>query len=211
MKPITTLFASAVILLSSCTMTKRYHNRGFQVNFNWGKEKGETETSKIAKKDLKAQSVSTNKKAYAKFSGKPFDFTHETTSSFIENQTFTFFKHKEIHIKKVKRISKHKLATAYKLVNTEKSTLLDIPSNSVIKEKDSSLEADGTVEMILIFICCLIIPPLGYYLKKRVTDTWFWVCLLCALLSFSFFFGVGYGILGFVSVVIALLAFFEVL
>lgn len=211
MRKLTAIFAGAILLMSSCTMTKRYHNSGFQVNWNFGKEKGKTESEakksenqRVSKQQVQKQEVVASRK----IESQPFTYSpnemalpllnvNESKTDRTIGSSFTLHSNKINAENPEKAFDKKAVKTMAKKMRKAASA-----------EKNSS---DGTIEMILIFICCLIIPPLGYYLKKRTTDTWFWVCLICALLSFSWFFGFGFGILGFLSVVIALLAFFDVI
>lgn len=69
---------------------------------------------------------------------------------------------------------------------------------------------EGSIQWFIYFLLCFLIPPLAYYLIKRTSDTLFWVCFICYLMTLSFFGGFRYGILGLLSIVIALLALFQI-
>lgn len=69
---------------------------------------------------------------------------------------------------------------------------------------------EGSLRWFVYFILCFIIPPFAYFLVKRESDTLFWVCFICYLLAISFLGGFRYGILGLLSIVIALLALFQI-
>lgn len=70
--------------------------------------------------------------------------------------------------------------------------------------------SEGSIRWFVYFLLCFLIPPLAYFLIKRSSDTMFWVCLICYLLTLSLFGGFRYGILGLLSIVIALLALFQI-
>ncbi len=89
----------------------------------------------------------------------------------------------------------------YKLVKY-KNHMTGLPS------KDHPNE--GSIRWFIYFLLCFLIPPLAYYLIKQTSDTLFWVCLICYLMTLSFFGGFRYGILGLLSIVIALLALFQI-
>lgn len=69
---------------------------------------------------------------------------------------------------------------------------------------------EGSLRWILYLILCFLIPPLAYFLIKRQTDTLFWVCFFCYLLTITFFGGFRLGLLGLLSIVIALLTLFQI-
>lgn len=69
---------------------------------------------------------------------------------------------------------------------------------------------EGSLRWFVYLILCFIIPPFAYFLVKRESDTLFWVCFICYLLAISFLGGFRYGILGLLSIVIALLALFQI-
>lgn len=68
----------------------------------------------------------------------------------------------------------------------------------------------GSLRWFFYLILCFAIPPIAYYLVKRETDNLFWICFLCFLLTLSMFGGFRYGILGLISIFIALLALLEI-
>lgn len=69
---------------------------------------------------------------------------------------------------------------------------------------------EGSIRWFVYLLLCFLLPPLAYYLIKRQTDTMFWVCLLCFLLTSTFIGGFRYGLLGLISIVIALLTLFKI-
>jgi uncharacterized membrane protein YqaE (UPF0057 family) len=65
-------------------------------------------------------------------------------------------------------------------------------------------KGDSDVNLILLIILAIFIPPLAVFLKNGV-DKWFWITLILFLLAFSFlFFKLG-GLAGLAAVIIALL------
>ena len=75
-------------------------------------------------------------------------------------------------------------------------------------KKDNSEE--GSIRWFIYLILCFVLPPLAYYLIKRQTDILFWICFFCFLLTTTFFGGFRYGLLGLLSIVIALLTLFQI-
>lgn len=69
---------------------------------------------------------------------------------------------------------------------------------------------EGSLRWMLYLILCFLVPPLAYFLIKRQTDTLFWVCFFCYLLTITFFGGFRLGLLGLLSIVIALLTLFQI-
>jgi len=97
------------------------------------------------------------------------------------------------------------LHKAVRFVKKNKSVRHQI---AVSKGKDNPDE--GSLRWFVYLALCFIIPPLAYYLIKRSTDTWFWICFLCYLLTLTFFNGFRFAIIGLLSVVIALLTLFRI-
>ncbi|MEK0421233.1 MAG: hypothetical protein RLZZ161_1084 [Bacteroidota bacterium] len=83
---------------------------------------------------------------------------------------------------------------------------LNSKRNTVKKDNPDA----GSLRWFFYLILCFVIPPIAYFLIKRNTDNMFWICLICFLLTLSFFGGFNYGILGLVSILIALLALLEI-
>lgn len=206
----------AVLALSSCGtvgITKRYHNRGFHIDFGRGGESTDAVAAKREKRksnpsaDNQQSSSTVQSNADADSDAEDFSVTaiaetdgtapSATVESFAE--TTNSGSSTTDHIKKengkhtpktgllgqVKRVSKIKQAV-------KASSGADVPDDSVM--------------WILYLILCFVLPPLAYYLIRRETDTLFWICLICFLLWGSWFFGFSYGLLGLISVIIALLA-----
>lgn len=69
---------------------------------------------------------------------------------------------------------------------------------------------EGSIRWFIYLILCFVLPPLAYYLIKRQTDILFWICFFCFLLTTTFFGGFRYGLLGLLSIVIALLTLFQI-
>ena len=98
----------------------------------------------------------------------------------------------ESNAKKIKKETKHKIV------------------HQACLKTDTDYPEEGSIRWFVYLFFCFLIPPLAYYLIKRKTDTMFWVCLLCYLLTSSFLGGFRYGLLGLISIVIALLTLFKI-
>jgi hypothetical protein len=196
-KPLTWLF-TVLILFSSCGslgFEKRYHNGGFQISFRKaGNDKKidanttrKTPKTSIGQRQLPDAEIPASIASSAEQKVAPSIESPEidATKSAVNKNQVTGIPHS---------IQTFKLAEkAMKSESTKvKAQRSDIPQNDII--------------FILYFILCLAIPPLAYYLIKEDTDTLFWICLLCYLFTFTWLTGFQFGLLGIVSVVIALLA-----
>ena len=96
-----------------------------------------------------------------------------------------------------------------------KSTLNSISlenKNTLTKHFKTIQPYDEDTMNIIMLVLCLLVPPLGVYLKARSANKWFWITLLLCLLSGGIFFGVSaMGTGWFVAFIIALLYVLEVL
>lgn len=99
-------------------------------------------------------------------------------------------------------------------VQDMKSTLNNISlksKNSLMNDFKVNPPYDEDTMKIIMLILCLLVPPLGIYLKARSANKWFWITLLLCLLSGGIFFGIGaMGTGWFVAFIIALLYVLEV-
>jgi len=95
-------------------------------------------------------------------------------------------------------------------INQETNTLQPATSvkNAAPAEKPMM---DDTAKLIICVILAIFISPLGMYLWDQQTDVWFVVDLIFWLLWAFFIFGYGFGLLGLLAIVIALLRIFELL
>lgn len=98
-----------------------------------------------------------------------------------------------------------------KLIKTARKITKKLASQKApyaILHKDNPEE--GSIRWFIYLLLCFIIPPFAYYLIKRESDTPFWICFFCFLLVLSFVGGFSYGLLGLLSIVIALMALFQI-
>lgn len=99
-------------------------------------------------------------------------------------------------------------------VNEESIQSTPQSNNENVNKNDALAGADSDVELILLVILAIILPPIAVYLVQGLSAM-FWITLICWLLGGFFFFGpFGYayvGGLGLVAVVLALLVVFGVL
>lgn len=79
-----------------------------------------------------------------------------------------------------------------------------------IQKSNKDNPEEGSIRWFIYLLLCFVLPPLAYYLIKREADTLFWVCFFCFLLTTTFFGGFRYGLLGLISIVIALLTLFQI-
>lgn len=71
--------------------------------------------------------------------------------------------------------------------------------------------SNSDIKLIICIILAILIPPLGMYIWNKKTDTWFIVDLILFLLWASWFWIGSLGLIGLVSVIIALLRVFDLL
>jgi uncharacterized membrane protein YqaE (UPF0057 family) len=85
---------------------------------------------------------------------------------------------------------------------------LDMKKNTSVAQ---NLSGDSDVDMIILVILAILIPPLAVWLKDKAVSKWFWITLILCVLSFSvFFFNFG-GLLWLAAMVIALLYVLDML
>ena len=65
--------------------------------------------------------------------------------------------------------------------------------------------SDSDVNLVLLVILAILIPPLAVYLKNKSIDKWFWITLILSLLGFMGLFFVYGGLFWLAAVVIAIL------
>jgi uncharacterized membrane protein YqaE (UPF0057 family) len=102
------------------------------------------------------------------------------------------------------------LASVHPVATTDLQELADVqvlPPKG--KAKGHAKGGDADVNLLLLVILAIIIPPLAVFLKKGAPDTWFWVTLILWLAAFSYFvFKLG-SLFALVAIVIALLVVFD--
>jgi hypothetical protein len=90
------------------------------------------------------------------------------------------------------------------------TTIRKINKPASIHKNNKDNPEEGSIRWFIYLLLCFVLPPLAYYLIKRQTDTLFWVCFFCFLLTTTIFGGFRYGLLGLLSIVIALLTLFQI-
>ena len=117
-------------------------------------------------------------------------------------------------IKVIKSSIKQQSNNGTTQVQDMKSTLNNISlksKNTLMNDFKMNQPYDEDTMNIIMLILCLLVPPLGVYLKARSANKWFWITLLLCLLSGGIFFGIGaMGTGWFVAFIIALLYVLEV-
>lgn len=106
--------------------------------------------------------------------------------------------------------SKKQLKTETKSLNETKHQLQSQskPAKQYANKGDGG---NSDIKLILCIILAIIIPPLGMYIWNKKTDMWFIVDLILFLLWASWFWLGSLGLIGLVSVIIALLRVFDLL
>ncbi len=79
------------------------------------------------------------------------------------------------------------------------------------KQLDYSADGAAEVELIILILLSIFVPPLAVYLKKGAVDKWFWVTLILCLLALFGIWAFYLGGLWFVAFVIALLVVLDIL
>jgi hypothetical protein len=189
----------------SLEITRRYHNRGFQIGF--------------AQRDKKNHALPKHEKRInnPKIS-RDFSSVSQTPSKSEEGETLVSERQTspafaDLELKATTPSVKTALTAKKQFIHYGK-----IHQNNAEKQVNKPLKKmapqdnpdEGSIKWILYLILCIFIPPLAYYLIKRSADTLFWICLICFLFAFTLFGGSRIGLLGLISIVIALLALFNV-
>lgn len=190
----------------SLEITRRYHNSGFHIGFaqrdknNYPLPKHDKRTNPKTTKET--PSMSQNPTQQMVEEAEILVSATQTNPAFADgavNANMPSSKTLLTAKKQLIQYSNIHQKTGEKQVN--KSLKMQAP-------KDNPEE--GSLRWILYLILCIFIPPLAYYLIKESADTLFWICLICFLFAFTLFGGSNIGLLGLISIVIALLALFNV-
>ena len=201
------LFVATLLFATSCSnkfsLVKRKYNKGFYVSVN--KKAGNVKASEH--KALKSAPVK-----------------EEVALEVVGAQPANNVKSTEIHTIAVKNAVTKKQdnssARTSKAVPTfiaaaDKSPLTFQAARKSIRtvpEADKNqMGTDSDVNLVLLVILAIILPPLAVYLKHHTIDTWFWVTLILTVLALGLFvgsFSLG-GLFGLAAVVIALLYVFD--
>lgn len=199
----------ALLVVSSCgtiSVTKRYHNRGFHLDLSRGGNDNQVAKTSVKKRSIKAEAANPvvaeieESSEIVTTEGGNIESANTSVSSTPADVNET---KANSHV--VKSKTNVKIAKLLKSALKPQKEIVKTAAKSV-KTKEHKDAPDGTVMWILYLILCFIIPPLAYYLITRETDALFWICLICFLLWGSYFVGVKLGLLGLISVIIALLA-----
>jgi hypothetical protein len=190
----------------SLEITRRYHNRGFQIGFAQRDKKNHALPKR--EKNINPK-ISSNVPSMNQSQSQPMVEEAETLVS--ERQTSPAFA--DLELKSTTPSVKTALTAKKQFIHYGK-----IHQNNAEKQVKQSFKKmapqdnpdEGSIKWILYLILCIFIPPLAYYLIKRSADTLFWICLICFLFAFTLFGGSRIGLLGLISIVIALLALFNV-
>lgn len=201
---------AGVAIISSCSITKRHYNSGFAVDFG-SKRAPAIEVGEL-KQTPKKTTVNVDELKIAGIEQKSnlpstLDNISNSEKPEISISLGSFLQNKKSE-SQIGKANSNASAPAF-FNKTTKNVAAKILNKKLNK---STVPDEGCVLTVLIFLCCLIIPPLGYYLSTGEIDTKFWICLICALLAGGLVLGLGsanYGILGLVAVIIALLGFFS--
>jgi len=199
----------ALLVVSSCgtiSVTKRYHNRGFHLDLSRGGNDNQVAKASVKKRSIKAEAATP---VVAEIEESSEIVTTEVGNIESANTSVSSIpadvKETKANNHAVKSKTSVKIAGLLKSAIKSETGIMKTAAKSV-KAKELKDAPDGTVMWILYLILCFIIPPLAYYLITRETDALFWICLICFLLWGSYFVGIKFGLLGLISVIIALLA-----
>jgi uncharacterized membrane protein YqaE (UPF0057 family) len=196
------LCLAAILLLASCSnkfsLVKRKYNKGYYIATN------KKMNTPDGVKDAGKQS-SLTQEVVAKVSNSSVDQT--VPDNFIKTNE------DQINIlpvtitgnKTLKKTNAPKLQTsANPEVVVRQNTIRDVPDEDKTRSEQKATDSD--VNMVLLVILAIFIPPLAVYLKHRTIDKWFWITLILSLLGWGFFmFSAFGGLFGLAAIVIAIL------
>ncbi len=200
-----TLSLLAVLILGSCankfSLVKRKYNKGyhFSIAKNVNNEKKPVQSKDLAVQPLPSKTISlppsTDNEIIASddFNVQPVELSSNPKESSKTKRT-----------KSTNKAAKENSYTNE--INTAASTDKAETENLAMNASSSS-----DVNLILLFILAIFIPPLAIYLKKKALDKWFWITLILCLLSFSVFFFVFGGLAYLIAIIIALMVVFDAL
>jgi len=201
-------FFAILIFFSSCAslgIEKRYHQGGFHLSFR--KDGGKCETQCKAERK---QRHTICKQADIKFDHSPLNEKVSTAGeekSIGKNEELALAAAEEtISRNPFHRKSEMKPRLMIQKPIQIKNKVAEMAKKGLISKANSADVPDSDIQFILYLILCLVLPPLAYYLIKDETDTLFWICLLCFLFTFTWLGGFQLGLLGAISVIIAILA-----
>lgn len=205
---------AGLVLISSCSIAKRQYNSGFAIDFNSRKNQPiqvETITKKNNVPAEKATLAVAGKEEKNNFS------QIELSNVQSENKTISLQLNQGKEAKKTNtvkenitnKLAKKAIKVAAKKINN--SSFVPAKIKTKMNEAAGQMEDRGCIVSVLIFLCCLFIAPLGYFLSTGELDTKFWICLLCFILGGGLAYTAGYafGLLALIAVIIALIAFFS--
>lgn len=208
------MFLFAAAFLASCGtvgITRRYHNSGFQISLNrGGNDADQQPVKKQRERTAVKNEIAINESAAV--ADEPVISESRNESIPADVQVSEGIAASPANGEKITLKNARTAMKAVKAVKTEMKSLKaeQQQKKSVDAKSDMQDAPDNPIMWILLFILCFIIPPLAYYLIRREADLLFWICLICYLLAagaFGLGFGTG-GLVGLISVIIALLALF---
>jgi uncharacterized membrane protein YqaE (UPF0057 family) len=200
---------AAIVMLASCsseyTIAKRKYNKGYYIaSSKKHQAKPVQEAGTIVKVAKAEQSMNNNIQTSAP---ETIDVKVNTSKSQKAETKAILTTFNSLSAKK--NIGNTALQTV-KSVEFIKN--LNKPSFKAIvlpPAKKSSSDAD--LELILLVILAIFIPPLAVYLKDNGISKWFWVTLILCLFSFSVFYFAFGGTLWLAAVIIALMRVLDLL
>lgn len=212
------IFAILALLLSSCgslSISQKRYSRG--LNFDWfaSKDGNANDNQKATKKPRKeAQKVAEDKNIVPFVAEVQLEETTEEnyvanneSTSAVSNPTTSNANSSSNNSTKTKKIRKtlsiaKELKKEIKAVSHKKTVEASSPNSS-----DESNDSD--VNLILLVILALILPPLAVYLYFGELNAHFWINLILFLLGGGLFLASGGGYIG-LAIIHALLVVFGV-
>lgn len=191
-------FIALAILLSSCgnkmTLLKRHYTKGYYVQKNHKKSIDEL-ISKARKENNTPVSAQLLEKSDC--TAQPSYLAQNVTGEMLSQRVsfhanlFKDIKAQNIRIKSKPHVIIKPQSFVFRTIN------------------HTSGSSGGDINLVILVILAIFIPPLAVYLKGDEINKWFWITLLLCLFSFSFFFFVFGGSLWLAAIIIALLYVFD--
>lgn len=221
MKKLLYVFAAAAILLQACSTGKSFSKKRYS-HLKWidhntevvvpGKDNTPV-TNPVKNTDKVEETTLVKKTEPVKETTIVLNAT-ETTAPVVNTQKETTFQPMAKAVKTdapavTKEDNVNEVAENH--MNNESLTLNKQVVGETLSAEAAKPMMDETAKLIICVILALFIPPLAMYLWDQQADIWFIVDLILFLSIFFLFFGYGFGLIGLLAVVIALLRIFELL
>jgi uncharacterized membrane protein YqaE (UPF0057 family) len=202
MKTKAILMLICIGMLTSCAgkfgVMKRRYNKGYYVSHSSDPKQQHKPEARKTERDHKAGIAATESFAKTTSSQDPDLQINRSVSALpatAQSGTNTRSKH-----------SVNKVVASTETLKSQKQQIRALSKQLMGANKDLiNSGSDSDVNLVLLIILAILIPPLAVYLKNKTIDKWFWITLILSLLGFFGLFFVYGGLFWLAAAVIAIL------